>query len=785
MRLLSLLLVLPGLLLPAAGPLRAEDPLVEKVRRAIKDGKGFLLGQQRKNGSWEISGGDVQHPGGATSLALLALLTAGVDAKDRAIQDGLRYLRKIEPDQTYVVALQTMAFSLAGDPLDRQRIQRNVNWLLKAQQDSGWSYTKGGGTDNSNTQYALLGLHAGIESGIFGKKEELQPIQDALLRIRKRMLQTQVGGGWSYKAGAGGPTMTMTCAGLCNLMITGMDLDVSRQRMEDGIVKNCGKYDENGPVAEALRTIGRNFPADIRADNPQQDLRSTFPFYCLYGIERTGRLTGRRFFGGHDWYEIGCRYLIAAQRPGGSWQGFGMDGAPVVASSFALLYLAKGRTPVLLTKLAYGPPDYEGWNNKHNDTRHVVEFASRELFKKMPLAWQIFDVRGGGRGENATDRRRLAAELLPSPIVYLNGHGDERIGPREREILKHYLENGGFLLAEACCGKEAFRRQFADALKEILPDSELRLLPDDHAIWTASGKFLLTPHKPFPLYGVQHGCKWVAVFSPRPLAYYWEANDTKTPEGRAAFQLAANIIAYATGLEPPRPRLTEVIIPRDDGKERVRRGYLKVGQLQYTPIGGGDWRPAPKAMRNLMSEARESGIDVLLEATPVFPSLEKVVNYRFLYMHGRAGFEEKAKDLEHLHFNLTSGGLLLADACCGSPAFDASFRKFMETLWAKEKLKLEPIPLSDELFSKELNGEAITQVRCRRRKPDGKGVDPEYRLLPPALEGIKYNGRWVVIYSKYDLGCALERHKSSDCLGHDYDSAVRLGRAAVLYALKR
>ncbi|HTU91400.1 MAG TPA: DUF4159 domain-containing protein, partial [Gemmataceae bacterium] len=64
-------------------------------------------------------------------------------------------------------------------------------------------------------------------------------------------------------------------------------------------------------------------------------------------------------------------------------------------------------------------------------------------------------------------------------------------------------------------------------------------------------------------------------------------------------------------------------------------------------------------------------------------------------------------------------------------------------------------------------------------------VDPEYRELAPALEGIKYNGRWVVIYSKYDLGCALERHKSSDCLGHDYDSAVRLGRAAVLYALKR
>jgi hypothetical protein len=778
MRYVLPLLMVPILFVAAAAPVRGDDPLVEKVKASIKRGKGYLLGQQRDNGSWEISAGDVQHPGGATSLALLALLTAGEQPKSGAIQKGLRYLRTLTPGHTYLVALQTMAFAQAGDPLDRERIQRNVKWLIAAQQDSGWSYTKGGGTDNSNTQYAVLGLHAGIEAGVPVDKE-------ALARIRKYMLDSRVGGGWAYNRAPGAaPTMTMTCAGLSNLMITGMDLDIGKQKMEDGVVKNCGKYDENGPVADALRIIGGHFPADIQPGNVQLDLHSTFPFYCLYGIERTGRLTGRRFFGGHDWYEIGCRYLVGAQKPESCWQGGGMDGAPVVATSFALLFLAKGRTPVLISKLAYGPQGYDGWNNKHGDARHLVEFASRELFKKMPLAWQIFDVRGGVQADSEADRRRLAGELLPSPIVYFNGHGDQRIGPREREILKQYIENGGFILAEACCGNEAFRREFEKLLDDILPGSELKRLPDDHPIWTASGKFLLTPNKPFPLYGVQHGCKWVAIFSPKPLAYYWEANDTKSVEGRAAFELAANIIAYATGMEPPRPRLTEVIIPRDDSKERVRRGYLKVGQLRYSPIGG-DWRPAPKAMRNLMGEIRKAGIDVLLEPTPIFPSLAGVVNYRFLYMHGRAGFTEQAKNLEHLHFNLTSGGLLLADACCGSPAFDAAFRKFMETLWAEDKLKLEPIPLDDELFGKELNGEQITKVRCRRRKADGNGVESEFRLVAPELEGIKYKGRWVVIYSKYDLGCALERHKSSDCLGHDFDSAVRLGRAAVLYALKR
>lgn len=773
------LTIMSVLFVTAAAPARGEEPLVEKVRKSIQNGRSWLLGQQRDNGSWEISSHARQYPGGDTSLVLLALLTAGENPRSPAIQKGLDYLRGIPPGQTYVVALQTMVFTQAREGKDRAHIERNVKWLLETQKDSGWSYHQNGArTDNSNTQYAVLGLHAGIEAGVNVDK-------DALLRLRKYILDTQTNGGaWTYQAGAGKPSMTMACAGLCNLMITGMDLDVGKQHMEGGVIKDCGKYDENIPVARALAWIGNNFPVDMQA-NQIQGSAGPVPFYGLYGIERAGRLTGRRFFGGHDWYEIGCRYLVGNQRADGSWQRTGVDGPPVIATSFALLFLAKGRTPVLMTKLAYGPLDYEGWNNKHNDTRHLVEFASRELFKKMPLAWQIFDVRNGVNAETAAERRHLAGELLPSPIVYLNGHGDANISERESKILQEYLENGGFVLAEACCGAEAFRRRFEKLLDDILPGSELRRLPDDHPIWTASGKFLVTPNKPFPLYGVQHGCKWVAVFSPRPMAYYWEANDTKSPQGRAAFELAANIIAYATGLEPPRPRLTEVVIPRDDSRQRVRRGYLKVGQLRYTPAGGGDWRPAPKAMRNLMSEVRKAGLDVLLDTAEVYPSRANVVDYRFLYMHGRSGFTERAQDLEHLHFNLTSGGVLLADACCGSRTFDAAFRKFLQTLWAEEKLQLEPIPPTDELYSAELNGQAIRTVRCRRPRADGKGVDPEYRELAPALEGIKYKGRWVVIYSKYDLGCALERHKSSDCLGHDYDSAVRLGRAAVLYALKR
>jgi hypothetical protein len=189
-------------------------------------------------------------------------------------------------------------------------------------------------------------------------------------------------------------------------------------------------------------------------------------------------------------------------------------------------------------------------------------------------------------------------------------------------------------------------------------------------------------------------------------------------------------------------------------------------------------------MRNLMVEMRGDGLDVELKTQPVAPTSEAVLDYRFLYMHGRNGFKFEEKDLKKLRFNLETGGTLLADACCGAKAFDEAFRTFIETVFADKKLKLEPIPLGDDLLSAALNGKVVDKVKRRNARADGK-PEAEFTESPPQLEGIKINGRWVVIYSRYDLGCALEKHASTDCFGHDYDSAVRLARAAVLYALRR
>ncbi len=77
----------------------------------------------------------------------------------------------VTPDKTYVVALQTMVFAEAQSPGDIPAIQRNVEWfkknaIYKDGKLEGWSYPANQIADNSNTQYALLGLYAAKTAGV-------------------------------------------------------------------------------------------------------------------------------------------------------------------------------------------------------------------------------------------------------------------------------------------------------------------------------------------------------------------------------------------------------------------------------------------------------------------------------------------------------------------------------------------------------------------------------------------------------------------------------------------
>lgn len=786
----------------AAPPVDPEMKDVQAVNKAIDNGVQYLRRNWSKEDHWEsfVITSLTSMKGGITALATLALLNSGVKATDDAVAKPLEYLRKLPPQKTYVVALANLCFAELRDPKDLARVQENTDWLLKTAvrrggKIVGWSYPDPNiqRPDASNTQYALLGLYAAKQCGVKVPDDEWKQ----LLKLYQdsQISETKDTGSWSYIDLDRSGSFTMTTAGVCGLLIARMGLEESGQGLnaDTGVAANCGVYPENEAVRKGMNWIGNKFSFD-----KAEAAKSTY--YNVYGIERVGRLSGQRFIGKIDWYREGCTFLVNGQKPDGSWSANDEDdfkGVNVISTSFALLFLSKGRSPVLISKMAHGQSKMDGkmlietgaknglldWNRKHNDARNLTDYASRELFKNLPLGWQTYDP----RRKEFSDAEILveAGTLVQTPILYITGHNAPVLTGQQEKLLKKYLEEGGFVVAEACCGSKEFADEFRSLVGRLFRGNELKPVSPEHAIWKSH---FLVPPTEFPkLECLDVGCRTVLVFSPEPLAGYWEETrfmpkpgaEAKT-RGEKAFQLAANVIAYATGKEPPKNRLATRKLADDKEVKNPPRGFVQPVQLKI-----GEEPPAKAAMRNLMSYLRENAkLDVSLKTEGLPPSDPELFKFKFLYMHGKKGFEIDDDGIENLKANLQSGGVLLADACCGSEKFDKAFRQFAEKAFPDSKL--QEIPLDDPLYSEKLNGKKIDIVERREKASGAKdGNDAGYERLPPKLEGIKIDGRWVVIYSMYDIGCALENHKSTDCLGHNPDSARKLAAAAVLYSLKR
>jgi hypothetical protein len=190
-------------------------------------------------------------------------------------------------------------------------------------------------------------------------------------------------------------------------------------------------------------------------------------------------------------------------------------------------------------------------------------------------------------------------------------------------------------------------------------------------------------------------------------------------------------------------------------------GALRVARLMHA----GDWDVAPQAIANLTNGLRTLGFGVALTQKDMFARDPKSIYYHLVYLQGRGPFSLSNEDLDALRRQLDpGGGTLFADAACGDPVFDAAFRRFTTELLPDHKLVA--IPKDDELY-RDATGFDLSQCRYT----NAAGGIKDY----PRLEGVKINGHWAIIYSKYGIGCVLERDHDGGCKGYLHDDAVRIG----------
>jgi hypothetical protein len=200
-------------------------------------------------------------------------------------------------------------------------------------------------TDNSNTQFAILGLLAAYRHDL--------PLERAFALIVQRFHVSQEDDGrWNYKFSSPphpeSPRPAMTGAGLLGLAVQyGLAADHAQPRAKQARI-------DDPAVTKGFANLAQVIGKPIGWKKPRAKNRETINLYLLWTIERCGVLYHQRKIEGKDWYQWGVELLLDHQRDDGSWNTGGYytnpNITPITDTCFALLFLKRANLAKELTK---------------------------------------------------------------------------------------------------------------------------------------------------------------------------------------------------------------------------------------------------------------------------------------------------------------------------------------------------------------------------------------------------------------------------------------------------
>ncbi len=180
--------------------------------------------------------------------------------------------------------------------------------------------------DNSNSQYAALGLRACHDAGIVFPTEVVERARDWWIGCQ---ISEGTAGGWSYSKGADKTASGAMTAGAVGSMVI---YDYMR-----------GSDWKKDPVVQAgINWLAAHFTVTENLQSTYGPAR--FHYYYLYALERAAIFLGAEQFGRHAWYAEGSKIILDAQKNDGSWL-VGTDHA-TWDTCFAVLFLRRATRPL-------------------------------------------------------------------------------------------------------------------------------------------------------------------------------------------------------------------------------------------------------------------------------------------------------------------------------------------------------------------------------------------------------------------------------------------------------
>jgi Na+-transporting methylmalonyl-CoA/oxaloacetate decarboxylase gamma subunit len=357
----------------------AKNPALELAARLTVDPSRVEKAIQKGVAWLRNPGYPADYAWSPNELILWTFIHAGVPESDPEFQRRLKQMLDGPLDKTYRVALQAMILEELDRVAYQHRIWQCAQFLVDNQCLNGqWHYgtpteipkgvptpakppvatvakldgegrrvkpkvarkmaarkTRDGPAegDNSNSQYAALGLRACFDAGVL-------PPEDTVLKAVKWWRESQyfdegrdgeyASKGWSYTSPAkdAKPYHAMTAGGISSLVI--YDYILGRDWKKTGAIKS------------GVNWITQNWTVNNN-------------FYYLYGLERAAVLHGGLDkFGRHSWYPLGAQWILDHQdETSGCWITHPWDKGNdelvwnTFDTCFAILFLKRATRPLV------------------------------------------------------------------------------------------------------------------------------------------------------------------------------------------------------------------------------------------------------------------------------------------------------------------------------------------------------------------------------------------------------------------------------------------------------
>jgi len=438
--------------------------------------------------------------------------------------------------------------------------------------------------------------------------------------------------------------------------------------------------------------------------------------------------------------------------------------------------------PALVAKVRYGRMvegvdssgkafRYLDWTTDPDDMKRLMKRFSHDIGIRRRSIEVSFD-----------DFSFKPAEI---PVLYLTGHEGFTLTTEIRKKLRWYLQDGGTLICDACCGSDDYLEAWVREMNIIFPRRRSAKLPPDHPVfhcvydidkvrYKVEKKYFTAPPT---LLGIGIGCRTAVFLTPYDLSCGWSGHShehgkrvwSEKTGAEDAMRMGVNILAYAQSFYGLGRALSTEKVYHEAA--RAAEQSFVFGQIVHS----GDWDPDPGAAANLLKHVQsETTLKVRFRREAVDLRKDEIFEHPVLYITGHDDFRFADEEVARLREYLNMGGVVVGDACCGRKSFDLAFRR--EFARVLPDSKLEALPVDHEIYR--ASGEPIRSVKY---KPAVVKTHPD--LKAPVLEGMTLGGSLAVIYSPLDLGCGWEGEECPFCRGIERRDALKLGASILVYVM--